>query len=229
MNKLFITTLLILNSMYALAADCPRSLINEFAKNSSWGDGPYDSEVIINMIHEEQINLDCSMGPDRNAAFYVLIGVAPLEKKLHIYEASKQYGWTAGQGAHEFVDGIFYQHRGLESLVLLKHFEENGFDVNQYQIYTSDWEYINLVQDAASHGNVEVVRYLAIEKNMPLSNKNITALHLAVIYQPDIEMIKMLVELGVNTKARDNSGKTALDYAVEFERVEMIRYLKSLK
>ena len=84
---------------------------------------------------------------------------------------------------------------------------------------------------AAAFGNVRIMNSL-VDKNENLINsktkKNVTALHMAVVYD-NIKVISYLVKrLHVDINAKDNDGWTALYYAAANNKAEAYNLLIEL-
>ena len=78
--------------------------------------------------------------------------------------------------------------------------------------------------DAASHGTVEDIEYF-IEHGVSVNEKSfigLSLLHYAVIYNPDIDILKYLIDNGADVKAKADDGATSLDYAIGNKEREVI-------
>ena len=94
----------------------------------------------------------------------------------------------------------------------------------------------NTLIPAAEKGHIDAVRLLVADPNIDINFQNnfgYTALIEAValtdgseVFQ---EIVQVLVDHGADTNLRDNSGKTALDYAQERQFATMIAILQSTK
>ena len=80
---------------------------------------------------------------------------------------------------------------------------------------------------ASYFGNIAALKCLVddIGSSLEPSQNNWTALHHAA-YFGDIEIVKYLINKGLNPSALTDTGKTPLDYAVQNNNTSVIEYLK---
>merc|ERR1712079_67482 len=83
---------------------------------------------------------------------------------------------------------------------------------------------------AAYEGHLTVVKFLAsFVPNVDIRTNdffnNSTPLHNAA-EGGHLDTVKFLIEKGANPKLKDKKGRTAYDYAVEYEKIDVAEYLK---
>ena len=107
-----------------------------------------------------------------------------------------------------------------ETLVLLI---ESGCD-----IFDFDDEGVSILDMAITYDNEFIVRYL-IEHKFDINNTNrrsgFTALMAAACYGR-IEIVKILLSKGVNQKAKDSKGFTAIDFARKMNKKSVLELLE---
>jgi ankyrin repeat protein len=74
---------------------------------------------------------------------------------------------------------------------------------------------------------VELCKSKGIDLTSSKRKSGLTPLMLAASFN-DIDMIKYLIDLGANPKARDNSGMNALDYATKLGQKSAVEFLEKL-
>jgi len=78
---------------------------------------------------------------------------------------------------------------------------------------------------ASYHGNVEVAALLAKHvREINVNSDSGTAL-MAAVFKNDIEIAKMLLDLGADPNIADPNGTTALHYATRFSNIDLIKLL----
>ncbi len=115
------------------------------------------------------------------------------------------------------------------SLEMIEYLVEKGADPKVVDEFDA-----NLVVLTAGSGNVDLVRWLIGKGGdpRPVTKQGETALHRAVYGSEEerqVEIMKLLVSKGVDHKARNIAGKTALDLASELGKPVITRYLSSLE
>lgn len=89
-------------------------------------------------------------------------------------------------------------------------------------------EHMNPFLIAVSLERASIVEYL-LEKYPQLinskTNSGKTCLHMAVIENKNVNILKMLLKKGVNKDIRDKKGKTPLEYANELDKMEFKKLL----
>ena len=116
-----------------------------------------------------------------------------------------------------------------EDLALLKYVIEQGISINPI----IDSGLPSLLGYAAGFNNVEIVKYLLdsgyFDIDDIVSDFGETALILAVKSASKkhfgYKTCEFLISSGANKEIKDNNGKTALDYAIEFEDEKLIEML----
>ncbi len=92
-------------------------------------------------------------------------------------------------------------------------------------IHTKDKRGVPLIILATSQGNANLV-YLLLEYDKSILNDtdfdNRTALTIAVL-KGKLELVELLINHGANLEAKDNLGKTALDYAIRGGNKDLIK------
>jgi len=85
--------------------------------------------------------------------------------------------------------------------------------------------------DAASRGTVEQVQpFLTADSLAQTDHRGRTLLHLAAQSNPDVEVVKLLVEKGCDVSAKCQQGRTPLSYAAEYNFDKgVVQYLVSQK
>lgn len=122
----------------------------------------------------------------------------------------------------------FGEEKSVEKIIA-KSEKINGFDI------------VNLVNDerfsplhfAAIQGDLKIVKVLiaaGAEKNAAVSEKrrNWTAIHFAAQFN-HVEVVKFLVEIGVNTEIKTGFGLTPLVVAAEFGSNQVLEFLLSVR
>ncbi len=109
---------------------------------------------------------------------------------------------------------------------ILKLLIENGLDL-KYQ----DSNGIGIFDEAMNYNDLDFVKYLIKEKGFAPSVTNrksgFTPLMQAVSYGHK-EIVKYLVDLGVDIDIKDNFGLSAKEYARKLGQNQVLEYLKSL-
>ena len=109
-------------------------------------------------------------------------------------------------------------------LNLLKKLLFDGADIN-----SRDCDGETILHDAAfSNDRLDIIKYLIEEKNFKincLDNEFVTPLHEAA-RAGNLEFVKYLVEKGADINKQDIEGSTALDYAIDEDRDDVIKYLE---
>ncbi|MDR3285325.1 MAG: ankyrin repeat domain-containing protein [Holosporales bacterium] len=85
----------------------------------------------------------------------------------------------------------------------------------------------NLLHIAASNGNIEEVRRLIGEKNIPINSKDpreCTPLYLAA-WMENAEVVRMLIDANANIEARNDDGWTPLHVAAWLNNIGIVRML----
>ena len=111
----------------------------------------------------------------------------------------------------------------LEAIELLL---ENGCDLKQ-----TTREGVGAVDYAIKYRRDDIVR-LCKENGVDLTTSKrksgLTPLMLAASFN-DIEMMKYLISLGADPKAKDNSGMDALDYAAKLGQKSAVKFLENIE
>ena len=145
-----------------------------------------------------------------------------INKKLHDLDDE---GWHA----------LHYAAKG-GNLMVFKMIEETLKSSDTLEVYRKETFYFETVLHICCiHKNVEICRYLCNRLksdpeivNKPSTNLWTAAHYVAVEIKQDgteEELIKILVEAGINLKSQSNLGKTVLTVAFEHRNDNLIKYL----
>jgi len=122
-------------------------------------------------------------------------------------------GWTA------LMIACVKGHADIARLLL-----DNGADPNRADVYA--W---TPLMRAVYEQRRDIVELLADDKrtrvNQPGEN-GITVLHLAAM-KGDVEIVELLLRQGADPRARDNSGRTALDFTKEGDNPALLRAIRT--
>jgi len=83
----------------------------------------------------------------------------------------------------------------------------------------------------ARNGNIEMIElYLSKGGNINVidENNNRNALHYSAFYGK-LETAKYLVSIGIDYKAKDIDGKTALDLAIQENKTKILEFLQEIE
>ncbi len=107
-------------------------------------------------------------------------------------------------------------------LELVQKLIEQGADVNSQ--YDGNWTPLSIA--CAHNRNSEITKAL-IEAGADVNHKDgMPTLTLAVICNKNVEVIKLLVNAGADLLVKDSYGKTAMNYAKEQNRQEVVEILQ---
>lgn len=113
--------------------------------------------------------------------------------------------------------GLFQKRRDIIMLLVSHGIDVNAFDEDGKTAFA--W--------AASFSNLDIAKMLLSVGANPktVDRDGFTALHLAVSEDCEPDFVDFLIEIGIDINARSFSGKSALDYAMDFEKGEVVEKL----
>jgi ankyrin repeat protein len=185
----------------------------------------YSNEIIYKLVYDYRIRMVRPSPADAGNAEELLLN-------------SSESGDLDGvlKALEEGADPDVVDDRGMKPLTwaalrghldIVKHLVENGATVDGRN--TAKW---TPLMEAAMEGHLEIVQYL-VEKGADVNATTIVT-GTALMFSSGnghIEIVKFLLENGADINVQidgsdDDDGKTALDYAIQFNRPAVIKLLR---
>ena len=210
-------------------------VFNAIGEVSVWT--PLQEACISNDAKAVTILLENGADPDKTPPFqlpwFAPIQIAASNGNVDVLNVLIQHG----------ADVKLYGHNALVKLTKSARYGEDQISLESYKnCYTllekhgmdashPSFEKRSLLCEAALLSDIEVTKYLVSEKGISATvcdSDGRTLLHHACLSgfaTPNAEYIRYLLDCGVDPKIKDSKGKTAYDYAVEAECLEIANML----
>ena len=151
-----------------------------------------------------------------------------MSRLLIMYHASLEYTTEYSEGKSSILMDIVQDYRAIQEY---DYEEEKVVKAFQYALENCDHSNINwakVLQYSVSYDRIEIVKFLLDENYCDVNDNSvgITALMFAA-RDSTPEMIQLLLNYGADKNCKSNEGKTAYDYAVEFDRKDNIPLLEN--